>query len=154
MFDAIGGQGGIVNQMLGDGLMAIFGAPLARADHRERAVRAALDMLELVDGFDKEQSSRGAPEISIGIGIASGPVIAGFTGTQQRVTYTCVGDTVNLAAHLEAHTKVLREPILVDANTRAGLGDRIGTESHGPAQFKSRSQPVEVYSVPPGQRAG
>lgn len=154
MFDAIGGQGGIVNQMLGDGLMAIFGAPLARADHRERAVRAALEMLELVDGFDKEQSSRGAPEIRIGIGIASGPVIAGFTGTQQRVTYTCVGDTVNLAAHLEAHTKVLREPILIDANTRAGLGDRIGTESHGPAQFKSRSQPVEVYSVPPGQRAG
>ena len=59
MFDAIGGHGGIVNQMLGDGLMAIFGAPLPHADHRERAVRAALDMLELVEGFNREQSAPG-----------------------------------------------------------------------------------------------
>ena len=81
MFDAIGGHGGIVNQMLGDGLMAIFGAPLPRADHRDRAVRAALEMLELVDLFNREQAVRGGVEIRIGIGIASGPVIAGFTGT-------------------------------------------------------------------------
>src|SRR4030095_2640048 len=94
MFDAIGGQGGIVNQMLGDGLMAIFGAPLPRADHRERAVRAALEMLDLVEGFNREQTLRGGMEIRIGIGIASGSVIAGFTGTERRVTYTCVGDTV------------------------------------------------------------
>jgi class 3 adenylate cyclase len=152
MFDAIGGQGGIVNQMLGDGLMAIFGAPLPRADHRERAVRAALEMLELVDGFNREQALRSGPEIRIGVGIASGPVIAGFTGTQQRVTYTCVGDTVNLAAHLEAHTKVLGRAILIDESTRSGLGDAIRVEPHGPAQFKSRSQAVPVYSVPPGQR--
>ena len=108
MFDAIAGHGGIVNQMLGDGLMAMFGAPLPHADHRDRAVRAALEMLELVDVFNREQVLRGGMEIRIGIGIASGPVIAGFTGTAQRVTYTCVGDTVNLAAHLEAHTKVGR----------------------------------------------
>lgn len=152
MFDAVGGQGGIVNQMLGDGLMAIFGAPLPRADHRVRAVRAALEMLELVDGFDREQALRGGPEIRIGVGIASGPVIAGFTGTQQRVTYTCVGDTVNLAAHLEAHTKALGRPILIDEGTRSGLGDAIRTESHGSVQFKSRSQAVAVYSVLPGQR--
>src|SRR5262249_12724588 len=119
MFDAIGGQGGIVNQMLGDGLMAIFGAPLPRADHRERAVRAALEMLDLVAGFNREQAARGGPEIRIGIGIASGPLVAGFTGTERRVTYTCVGDTVNLAAHLEAHTKVVGHPILIDANTRS-----------------------------------
>ena len=153
MFDAIGGQGGIVNQMLGDGLMAIFGAPLPRADHRDRAVRAALDMLDLAEGFNREQALRGAVEIRIGIGIASGPVIAGFTGTLQRVTYTCVGDTVNLAAHLEAHTKVLRQPILIDDSTRSGLDVKVRTEAHGPAHFKSRSQPVEVYSVPPGQQA-
>jgi len=151
MFDAIGGHGGIVNQMLGDGLMAIFGAPLPHADHRDGAVRAALEMLELVDGFNREQVLRGAVEIRIGIGIASGPVIAGFTGTQQRVTYTCVGDTVNLAAHLEAHTKVLGHPILIDETTRQGLGDAVRVESHGPVQFKTRSQPAAVYSVPPGQ---
>jgi adenylate cyclase len=153
MFDAIGGHGGIVNQMLGDGLMAIFGAPLPRPDHREGAVQAALEMLELIDGFNREQALRSGTDIRIGIGIASGAVIAGFTGTQQRVTYTCVGDTVNLAAHLEAHTKVLGRPILIDESTRSGLGAGIRVEPHGPVQFKSRSQPVPVYSVPPGQRA-
>jgi class 3 adenylate cyclase len=152
MFDAIGSHGGIVNQMLGDGLMAIFGAPLPHEDHRERAVRAALEMLELVDGFNREQALRGGPEIRIGIGIASGPLIAGFTGTRERVTYTCVGDTVNLAAHLEAHTKVIGQPILIDENTRSGLGHGIRIEPHGLAQFKTRSQPAQVYSVPAGQR--
>ena len=152
MFDAIGGQGGIVNQMLGDGLMAIFGAPLPRVDHRDRAVRAALEMLELVAGFNREQAARSGPEIRIGIGIASGPLVAGFTGTERRVTYTCVGDTVNLAAHLEAHTKVVGQPILIDENTRSGLGEGVRVESHGQAQFKTRSRTIAVYSVPPAQR--
>jgi class 3 adenylate cyclase len=147
MFDAIGGQGGIVNQMLGDGLMALFGAPLPHADHAERAVRAGLEMLDLVAGFDREQAGQGKPEIRIGIGIASGQVIAGYTGTERRVSYTCVGDTVNLAAHLEAHTKVLGRPILFEEHTRAGLSGAVRVEDHGSVQFKSRAQPVRVYSV-------
>jgi adenylate cyclase len=149
MFDAIGGQGGIVNQMVGDGLMALFGAPLPHADHAERAVRAGLEMLELMADFDREQAAQGKPEIRIGIGIASGQVIAGYTGTQRRVTYTCVGDTVNLAAHLEAHTKVLGQPILIEEHTRAGLSSAIRVEDHGPVQFKTRAQPVRVYAVVP-----
>src|SRR4029453_5467018 len=80
MFDAIASHGGIVHQILGDGLRAVFGAPLPHADHRERAVRAALEMLDLVDGFNREQVLRGRMEMRIGIGIASGSVIAGFTG--------------------------------------------------------------------------
>jgi len=151
MFDAIGGQGGVVNQMLGDGLMALFGAPLPRPDHRERAVRAGLEMLELVAGFDREQAAQGKPEIRIGIGIASGQVIAGYTGTERRVTYTCVGDTVNLAAHLEAHTKILGRPILIDEHTRAALGSAICVDDHGPVQIKNRAQPVRVYSVVLGE---
>ena len=151
MFDAIGAHGGIVNQMMGDGLMAVFGAPLPRADHRERAVRASLDMLALVEGFNQEQVRRGGVEIRIGVGIASGPLIAGFTGTQQRVTYTCVGECVNLAAHLEQHTKVVGRAILIDENTRKGLSDRIRVESHGAAQLKTRTHAVALYSVPPGQ---
>src|SRR6185295_12573598 len=104
--------------------MALFGAPLPRPDHAERAVRAAREMLELVAGFSREQAAQKKPEIRIGIGIASGQVVAGFTGTERRVTYTCVGNTVNLAAHLEALTKVLGQPILIDENTRGGLGER------------------------------
>ena len=151
MFDAIAGHGGIVNQVLGDGLMAIFGAPMPLADHRERAVLAALEMVDLVNGFNREQVLRGRMEIRIGIGIASGPVVAGFMGTQQRVTYTCVGDTANLAAHLEAHTKVVGQPVLIDENTKNGLGAGIRVESHGAAQFKTRSQTAQVYSVPSAQ---
>ncbi len=147
MFDAIGTQGGIVNQIQGDGLMALFGAPLPHADHAERAVRAGLEMLELVAGFGREQAARGKPEIRIGVGIASGQVIAGYTGTERRVTYTCVGDTVNVAAHLEAHTKVLGQPILVDEHTRARLSRAFRVEDHGPVQFKTRAQPVRVYSI-------
>jgi adenylate cyclase len=147
MFDAIGSHGGIVNQMLGDGLMALFGAPLPHADHQERAVRAALEMLELVADFNLGQAKEDKPEIRIGIGIASGQVIAGYTGTERRVTYTCVGDTVNLAAHLEAHTKILGQPILIDEHTRAGLSSAVRVEDHGAMQFKTRTQPVRVYSV-------
>jgi adenylate cyclase len=131
--------------------MAIFGAPQPLADHRERAVRAALEMVDLVNGFNREQVLRSRMEIRIGIGIASGPVVAGFMGTQQRVTYTCVGDTANLAAHLEAHTKVVGQPILIDENTRNGLGEGIRVESHGAAQFKTRSQTAQIYSVPSAQ---
>ena len=149
MFDAIGSQKGIVNQMQGDGLMALFGAPLSYADHAERAVRAGLEMLELVAGFNSEQAAQGKPTIRIGVGIASGQVIAGYTGTERRVTYTCVGDTVNVAAHLEAHTKVLGQPILIDEQTRAGLSSAIRVKDHGPVQFKTRAQPVRVYSVVP-----
>ena len=147
MFDAIAGHGGVVNQVLGDGLMAIFGAPVPLPDHPIHAVRAALEMLDLVDGFNREQALRGQIEIRIGIGIASGPVIAGFMGTKQRVTYTCVGDTANVAAHMEAHTKAVGQPILIDENARTALGEAIRVESLGPVQFKSRSQPVHVYSV-------
>jgi adenylate cyclase len=151
MFDAIGGHGGIVNQMVGDGLMALFGAPLPHPDHAARAVRAALDMLDMIAGFNREQAAQDKPEIGIGIGIASGQVIAGYTGTERRVTYTCVGDTVNVAAHLEAHTKVLGRPILVDEHVRAALGDDVRVEEHGAASFKSRAHPVRVYSIAGGR---
>ena len=97
-------------------------------------------------------------EIHIGIGIASGPVIAGFTGTQQRVTYTCVGDTVNLAAHLEAHTKVVGRPILIDENTRAGLDGGIRRRRRSVPRSSSRgaSSPRSSPSRPPSapERAG
>jgi len=147
MFDAIGGHGGIVNQIVGDGLMAIFGAPLPREDHRRRAVDAGLDMLDLIEGFNREQALRGGAEIRIGVGIAAGPLIAGFTGTQQRVTYTAVGETVNLAAHLETHTKVLGRPLLIDETVRAGLGEGLHVEPQGTAQFKTSRRQVQIYSV-------
>jgi class 3 adenylate cyclase len=147
MMDAISGEGGIVNQMVGDGLMAIFGAPLPSEDHRQRAVLAARQMVELIRLFNEEQTARDKLPIQIGIGIASGQVVAGYTGTHQRATYTCVGDTVNVAARLESHTKVASRPILIDENTRRGLDQVIAVEELGEVPVKGKTQPIKVYAV-------
>jgi class 3 adenylate cyclase len=147
MFEAISNYHGIVNQMVGDGLMAIFGAPVEQPDHRDQAVRAALEMIEMIELFNQDQQAQGKVTIRIGIGIASGNVIAGYTGTLTRATYTCVGDTVNLAARLEAHTKVVRQPILIDESTRDGLGEDICVQDQGAVEIKGKTAPVRVYSV-------
>ena len=150
MFDAISGQGGVVNQMVGDGLMAIFGAPIPLPNHGEQAVRAAMEMIELIDLFNLDQVTAKRPTIKIGIGIATGQVIAGYTGTQQRATYTCVGDTVNLAARLEAHTKVAGQPILIDESTCQSLSGAIQVINLGPAQIKGKTQEITIYAIPVG----
>jgi adenylate cyclase len=147
MFDAINGSGGVVNQMIGDGLMAIFGAPLPLADHRGSAVRAALDMIDMIELFNQERSGGDKPPIRIGVGIASGDLIAGYTGTQKRATYTCVGDTVNLAARLEAHTKVAGRRILIDASTRENLDGSLKIVSIGAVALPGKAVPVEVFAV-------
>jgi adenylate cyclase len=147
MMDAIEAEGGIVNQMIGDGLMSIFGAPVVREDHRQRAVLAARQMVALIHLFNEEQAARGKVQIQVGIGIASGRVVAGYAGTIRRATYTCVGDTVNVAARLESHTKVLKRPILIDENTRDGLDDNIAVEAQGEVQVKGKTQSVNVYAV-------
>ena len=147
MMDAIGGESGVVNQMVGDGLMAIFGAPVPRADHRQRAVVAARQMVDLIRLFNEEQAARDKVEIQIGVGVASGHVIAGYTGTLHRATYTCVGDTVNVAARLESHTKVVNRPILIDENTRRGLDDGIAVEPQGELQMKGKTESINVYAV-------
>jgi adenylate cyclase len=147
MMDAIGAEGGIVNQMVGDGLMAIFGAPLPREDHRRRAVLAARQMVELIRLFNEEQAARDKLQIQIGIGIASGPVVAGYTGTLHRATYTCVGDTVNIAARLESHTKVVDRPILIDDHTRRGLNGAVVVEAQGELLMKGKTKPIKVYAV-------
>jgi class 3 adenylate cyclase len=76
-------------------------------------------------------------------------VIAGYTGTQHRATYTCVGDTVNLAARLEAHTKVVGRPILIDEDTQAGLGAGLHTAEQDPVQLKGKAQPTRIFAVLP-----
>ncbi|HEX8992877.1 MAG TPA: adenylate/guanylate cyclase domain-containing protein [Anaerolineales bacterium] len=147
MMEAIGEEGGIVNQMVGDGLMAIFGAPLPHEDHRLRSVHAAMQMMQLLEQYNHERIALKRSPIRIGIGIASGEVIAGFTGTQRRATYTCVGDTVNLAARLESQTKIVGKPILIEECVRSGLDDSIQVQDEGLVEIKGKSKLVQVYSV-------
>jgi len=147
MFDAISSHGGVVTQMMGDGLMSVFGAPMPLPDHEACAVRAAQEMIELIGMFGVERAAAGKPAIRIGIGIASGAMVAGYAGTNQRATYTCIGDIVNLAARLEAHTRVAHRDILVDAATRAAAGDPFLFEPLGLVPFKGKTNAVEVFSV-------
>jgi len=153
MFDAINGHGGVVNQMIGDGLMALFGAPLPLDDCAGSAVAAALEMIELIEQFNVERLAAQKAAIRIGIGIASGDVVAGYTGTQQRATYTCIGDTVNLAARLEAYTKVAGRSILIDDATQRALASTVSTQALGEVPFNGKAAAVKVFAVEHGQRA-
>jgi class 3 adenylate cyclase len=135
--------------MVGDGLMAIFGVPIQRESHREEAVRAALEMVSLLHGFNQQQALLNKTQLQIGIGVATGRMIAGYTGTQHRATYTCIGDTVNLAKRLEDHTKVVQYPILIDQYTREGLPADIEVEALGAMLFKGKQQPIHTFAVKP-----
>jgi adenylate cyclase len=149
MFEAIIGHNGTVNQLQGDGLMAIFGAPIHHNGHRVDAVHAALEMIELLKGFNLEQAARNKIQIKIGIGIATGRVIAGYTGTQHRATYTCVGDTVNIAARIENYTKEAQRSILIEQYTYDGLPNDIEVEALGPMLFRGKQQPIHIFAVKP-----
>jgi adenylate cyclase len=150
MFDAINSQGGVVTLMIGDGLMAVFGAPLPLADSAGSAVAAALEMTEMIEQFNLERTAAGKVQIRIGIGIGTGEVVAGYTGTQQRATYTCIGDTVNLAARLEAHTKVAGHGILVDEATQRALGVGVLTDELGEVPLKGKATAVRIFAVKSG----
>jgi class 3 adenylate cyclase len=116
MFDAVDEHGGLVSMMAGDGFMAVFGAPTPRPDHALRAVRAGLEMLDLITLFAAEQEAR----VNLGSESASAsPRASSSPGTraQHRATYTCVRNVVNLAARLEAHARVGEEPLIVDGDT-------------------------------------
>jgi class 3 adenylate cyclase len=147
MFEAINNNKGSVNQMIGDGVMAVFGAPMFFEEHREYAVRAALDMLDQLKVFNAKQAALNKTQIHIGIGIASGQMIAGYTGTQSRAIYTCIGDTVNLASRIETHTKVVLRPLLIDKFTRQGLTDSYALEDLGTALFKGKQQAINIFAV-------
>ncbi|MFM9940443.1 MAG: adenylate/guanylate cyclase domain-containing protein [Hyphomicrobiaceae bacterium] len=150
MFDAISSHGGVVNQMIGDGLMALFGAPLPLDDCAPSAVAASLEMIALIEQFNIERTAIQKTPIRIGIGIATGDVVAGYTGTQQRATYTCIGDTVNLAARLEAHTKVAGHGILIDNATQQALGSSLSTQALGEVEFKGKTAAVKIFAVTDG----
>jgi class 3 adenylate cyclase len=147
MFEPVAAHHGIVCQIQGDGLLAVFGTPIQRDDHAEQAVQAGLEMLELLEGFNQEQALLGRTQINIGIGIASGKFIAGYVGTQQRAIFSCIGDTVNLASRIEGHTKEAGHPIIVDDQTKQLLPETINTRFLDSVLFKGKQLPVDVYAI-------
>ncbi len=98
--EAVEGEGGVVDKFLGDGLMAIFGAPIPQDDHALRAIQAAVAMRDGTAELNAERRARGEAPIEVGIGLATGDVVAGNSGSRNRLNYTVLGETVNLAARL------------------------------------------------------
>jgi adenylate cyclase len=123
MSDAVLDNGGTLVTYLGDGLLAVFGAPVESHDHADRALRAAREMLrERLPRFnDWLREHRHGDGFAVGIGVSSGPLMSGNVGSERRLEYTAVGDTVNTASRLEALTKEFPHALLVSDATRALL---------------------------------
>ncbi|MBR1091292.1 adenylate/guanylate cyclase domain-containing protein [Bradyrhizobium manausense] len=119
LVDILDRHGGIVNKFLGDGFLALFGAPLEASDAAHRAVAAGRDMLTAMDRINAQTSW----PLRIGIGIHFGEVVAGNIGSPRRKEYTVIGDTVNFASRLEALNKEFGSQLLISASVREALGD-------------------------------
>ena len=111
-------HGGVVDKYLGDGAMAIFGAPVTRPDDTQRAVDCALEIRRRIEGLGPVLAARGLPHPVVGIGLNTSSVIAGNIGSPSRLNYTVLGDGVNLASRLEGLTKRYHVPIVVGSLTR------------------------------------
>jgi class 3 adenylate cyclase len=146
--DVVESAGGVVDKFLGDGLMAIFGAPIHQPDHAARAVGAALGMRDGLDGVNRERASRGQAPIQVGFGIATGPVVAGNAGSQKRLNYTVLGPSVNLAARLCGEAGA--GEILVSPDTRRAVeqtGADLDAVEETARELKGVSRPVRPWSV-------
>ncbi len=142
---AIERQGGIVDKYVGDEIMAVFGAPNDLPDHAERAIAAATGMLDELRALNEERAP--AAPLRMGIGIASGTVIAGNVGSPERLNYTVLGDVVNLAARLEALTKEYDVALLMNEATRAGAEPRFAARCLGTVTVRGRAAPTTLYTV-------
>lgn len=146
MVAAVEDNNGLVYQFVGDGIMAVFGAPVHQADHCQRAFDAAVAMHEALGRFNQKHRA-GMDPLRIGAGVASGPVVAGLLGSAQRVEYRVVGDTVNLAARVESLNKDLGTVLLIDQRTKDGLSGAARLKNMGSHQVKGRQQAVTVYTT-------
>jgi class 3 adenylate cyclase len=145
MVDVIAAHEGVLDKYIGDGLMVVFGAPMAQADHARRAVLTAIEMQAALRNLNRRRSERGDDPINIGIGVNTGPAISGNLGSIKRMEFTVIGDTVNLAARLESRAE--KGQILIGATTFAQTAAIVDTEALGPIQVKGKSEAVEVWRV-------
>ncbi|HSD73792.1 MAG TPA: adenylate/guanylate cyclase domain-containing protein [Steroidobacteraceae bacterium] len=144
---AVEAEGGVVKQFVGDGVMALFGAPQAYPDHATRAVRAALGIVKRLATLNHALREQGVAPIEIGVGIHTGMVVAGLIGPDQRVEYGVVGDPVNLANRVETLTKDVRATVLISREIADRLDPTFVLGRSATLPVKGRQQPVEVIEV-------
>jgi adenylate cyclase len=152
MSEAILDHGGTLVAYMGDGIMAVFGAPLQQDDHADRALEASREMLERLQGFNGWLREQGLHDgFKMGIGLNSGPVMSGNVGSERRLEYTALGDTTNTAARLEGMTKGTPHQLYVSDTTRQALtrppGDLVAV---GEAEVRGRKAKVRLWSLRDG----
>lgn len=149
MSDAILDQRGTLVAYMGDGIMAVFGAPVAEPDHAEHALAAARDMLRRLEGFNEWLREEGLGDgFKMGIGLNSGPVMSGHVGSERRLEYTAIGDTTNTAARLEGMTKGTPYQLYVSGSTYELLHDKPGDlEDIGEHEVRGREGRIRLWAL-------
>lgn len=145
MIDTIFRYQGTVDKFLGDGVMAVFGAPIYRKDHAVQAVRAALEIQGGIRALSDRLVAEGKDAIAVGIGVNAGEAIAGTVGTDERMEYTVIGDNVNLAARLESNA--LAGQILISEQTYRMVQAQVTARSLGKIKVKGKQGEIGVYEV-------
>jgi adenylate cyclase len=148
MVQEIFAEQGTLDKFIGDGIMAVFGAPISRPDDPVRAVRAARGMRRSLRAFNARQRARGGVEIDIGIGISHGESISGNIGSEQRMEYTVIGDSVNIASRLEGLTKNHPYKILINDRIYEQVAREFECVLLGEERVKGKAHAVLVYGVP------
>jgi adenylate cyclase len=138
---------GTVDKFVGDMVMALFGAPLEDPEHAEHAVEAALDMIQELEKLNVKWAAEGRPALDIGIGINTGPMIAGNIGSDQIMSYTVIGDAVNLGSRLESLNKQYSTRIIISEATRSRLTGTFTTRPLGDVIVKGKSKHVAIFEV-------
>jgi class 3 adenylate cyclase len=145
MVDVITVHDGVLDKYIGDGLMVVFGAPMAQPDHARRAVITALEMQAALQSLNLRRAQRGDDPINIGIGVNTGLAISGNLGSIKRMEFTVIGDTVNLAARLESRAQIGQ--ILIGAGTYNKVRDVVEAEALGPLTVKGKTEAVDVWAL-------
>ena len=140
---------GTLDKFVGDMVMGLFGAPLDDPEHAEHAVQAALAMTTGLDELNREWAAAGRPQLDIGIGISTGDMVAGNIGSEAIMSYTVIGDTVNLGARLESLNKDYGTRIIISEATQAALKGRYDIRPLGEVTVKGKSKPVGIFEVRP-----
>jgi adenylate cyclase len=138
---------GTVDKFVGDMIMALYGAPLDDADHADHAVTTALAMIRTLNDLNREWQSQGKPNLDIGIGINTGDMVAGNIGSDTIMSYTVIGDAVNLGARLESLNKDYGTRIIISEFTRAGLKGQYDIHPLGEVVVKGKTRPVAIFEV-------
>jgi len=128
-------------------VMALFGAPLDDPQHADHAVEAALDMIDELHSLNAAWQTVGRPSLDIGIGINTGPMIAGNIGSEQIMSYTVIGDAVNLGSRLESLNKEYGTRIIISETTRDRLSRRYRVRPLGDVIVKGKTRPVAIFEL-------